>query len=329
MNSGKLPFQTIKAFHKLKICTVGGLPEHIALPKRFQLLKLNEAGFNRQVMKKLLALLLVAVSVLQTGCLKRYVFTLNDEQIQQRFANKPVKPKFNYLNYDGYKIHYATIGDSTKPLLVLVHGAPGTWYSSLKLMTDSALLTEFFILSFDRFGYNKSAYGQKSIVTIDGHVDYLQALVTEANFSKQPITIVGRSFGAPIAARYAMRYPAQVAKLMMWGSCIDPKYEKFFWFSYANKLGFVNNFTPRNLNVTTYEKFNHKRALRLIENDWENITAPTYVLHGTKDWIASIRNAYFAQRKIVNAPVYLNIAEGAGHNVSRTHFDLIRSLLMK
>lgn len=75
---------------------------------------------------------------------------MTDKQIDDHYKNKQTKPKLKYLNYKSYHIYHAIVGDSTKPLLIYVHGAPGAWYSSMRLLDDTLLQQNFRMIAVDR-----------------------------------------------------------------------------------------------------------------------------------------------------------------------------------
>ncbi|MBL7729020.1 MAG: alpha/beta hydrolase, partial [Dinghuibacter sp.] len=179
-----------------------------------------------------IAIVLLAITAC-SSCMSKYVFTLTDKQVRERYAGKSTAPNFGFISSNGLPIYYAVQGDSTKPLLVLVHGAPGRWYSSINLLDDSLLLSRYRILAYDRPGYGKSATANP-VTSITEQAEHLATLIEQFNTTGMPVVLAGRSYGTPIAARYAMLYPEQVQKLVLLGSCIDPAKEKYFWFSYAN-----------------------------------------------------------------------------------------------
>lgn len=253
---------------------------------------------------------------------------MTDQQIKERYAPRAMKPEFGYVYDDGQKIYYAIQGDAGKPLLVLVHGAPGRWYSSINLMDDPALLDCYRILAYDRPGYGKSN-GGRAINSIQKQAQYLATLIGHFNPRHEPVAVVGRSYGTAIASCYAMSYPERVKKLVLIGSCIDPQKEKFFWFSYPNISGTVQSFMPPALNIATSEKFSHKNELEKLLPGWEHIQSPTYVLHGTKDWISDTANAWFAYNRIINAPVSVYLLEGTGHNITVANPRLIVDLVLR
>lgn len=281
--------------------------------------------YFRNMKPVVLSLLIVC---LFSACMKNYVLVMSDNQIQERYAPASLKPEFGYFKDGERKIFYAIQGDSTKPLLVLVHGAPGRWYSSINLLDDPGLLSCYRILTYDRPGYGKSGSGSP-VNSIAAQAQHLASLVAHFNTSKQPVVITGRSYGSAIASCYAMTYPEKVKKLILIGSCIDPEEEKYFWFAYPNISGTVQSFMPKAMNVATSEKFSHKEELKKILPGWELIRSPTYVLHGMKDWISDTANAWFAYNRIVNAPVSLYFLEGTGHNITMANPKLIIDLILK
>jgi len=256
------------------------------------------------------------------------VHVLTDEQISRHYANRPCKPEFKYLKYKNLRIHYAVVGDSAKPLLLVIHGSPGAWYSSMKLLDDSTLQRNFRMVSVDRLGYGKSNYGVAE-PSVQKHVQYIERIVDKYNKDGK-IYLMGSSYGAAIAASFAMQHPDLVQELYLISPVIDPSKEKMFWFSYAGKLAAVSMVLPPYLNVASDEKFAHRRQLRGLEPHWGEIICKTYVLMGQKDWLASLENLDFAKKVLVNAatPEYY-LLPNTGHAVIYQRSDLLVSLLLK
>ncbi len=265
------------------------------------------------------------ITLLCGSCLRKYVYVLTPAQVQERYKQATKPPTMRYISTDYGKLYTVSQGDTTKPLLVLIHGAPGRWYSSINLLDDTTLQAHYHIVTYDRLGFGNSA--PYSVTNLDVQVNALHQLTQALNYTNQPVTIVGRSYGTPIAARYAMRYNNEVNKLFLLAPCLDPYKEKYFWFSFANKSSMVNSFMPKDINNTTDEKFTHAKQLKKIQQDWQRITVPTYIIQGRKDWIADTANAYFAQKKLVNAPTTLLLLDNTGHNVTKQHRTLMVQLL--
>jgi len=256
------------------------------------------------------------------------VRVLSDEQIAKHYANRPTKPQLKYINYKNFHVHHAVVGDSTKPLLLIIHGAPGAWYSSMKLLDDSNMQKNFRMVSVDRVGFGKSNYGV-SEPSLQAHVRYIEKIVKEYNKDGK-IFLMGSSYGAPIAASFAMQHPNLVEELYLISPVIDPSKEKLFWFSYVGKLAFVSMMIPEYLNVAGDEKFAHCRQLRRLKPHWGEITCKTYVFMGEKDNLASLGNLDFARKKLVNAkdPEFY-LLPNTSHTIIYQRPDLLISFLLK
>jgi pimeloyl-ACP methyl ester carboxylesterase len=253
---------------------------------------------------------------------------LSDEQIAKHYANRPAKPQLKYIRYKNFHIHHAVVGDSTKPLLLIIHGAPGAWYSSMKLLDDPDLQKNFRLVSVDRMGFGKSNYGV-SEPSIQAHVRYIEKIVKEYNKDGK-IYIMGSSYGAPIAASFTMQHPDLVKELYLVSPVIDPSKEKLFWFSYVGKLAMVSMMIPEYLNVAGDEKFAHRRQLRRLKSHWDEITCKTYVFMGEKDNLASLGNLEFARKKLVNAkdPEFY-LLPNTSHTIIYQRPELLISILLK
>ena len=256
------------------------------------------------------------------------VRVLSDEQIAKHYANRTTKPQLKYINYKNFHVHHAVVGDSSKPLLLIIHGAPGAWYSSMKLLDDPDMQKNFRMVSVDRIGFGKSNYGV-SEPSIQAHVRYIEKIVNEYNKDGK-IYLMGSSYGAPIAASFAMQHPDLVKELYLVSPVIDPSKEKLFWFSYVGKLAMVSMMIPEYLNVAGDEKFAHRRQLRRLKSHWSEITCKTYVFMGEKDNLASLGNLDFARKKLVNAkdPEFY-LLPNTSHTIIYQHPDLLISFLLK
>jgi pimeloyl-ACP methyl ester carboxylesterase len=271
---------------------------------------------------------LLLITTFLGGCymLNRYIYT--DQELEEHYRDKAVKPVYKRIDFLGRQLHYATISRSdTLPLLMFVHGAPGAWYGYLNLMDDSLLQSRFKMVSVDRLGYGKSNYG-KAELSVQMQALEIKRIIEEENSSGKKIYLVGRSYGAPIVGWYAIHHPQRVEKLFMISPVIDPDKEKFYWFSGIGKLGIVQAMLPDLLNVATKEKYSHAGEMKKMQPRWKQLYCPTYVITGANDELADTANFSFACRNLVNCPGTFIKLENTGHQVTRQHPELIRQLLL-
>ena len=98
------------------------------------------------------------------------------------------------------------------PIILFIHGtasAHEVWekqYSSLSA-------SHFRIIGIDLRGHGSST-NPGGICTIEDHINDLKETLDHINI-KEPITIIGHSFGAILAAKFAEKYPDLVSKLLL------------------------------------------------------------------------------------------------------------------
>jgi len=259
--------------------------------------------------------------------LNRFIYT--DKELTQHYQNKKIKPTYHKLNFLNRHVHYAKVALSdTLPLLVFIHGAPGFWYGYMNLMDDSLLQTKYKMISVDRLGYGKSDYGKAELSTQMQALSILE-IIEHENKSNKKVALLGRSYGAPIAAWLAINYPQEIEKLMMVSPVIDPQHEKFYWFSGIGKWKLTQLFLPNVLNVATKEKYAHINEMKKMQNKWKSLYVPSYVLTGENDNIADTANFSFAKKFLTNNNVYFNKLKDTGHLITYERAGYVKELLMK
>jgi len=242
--------------------------------------------------------------------------------------DKTVKPVYKQAVFSDHKMHYAVLSKSdTLPLLIMIHGAPGAWYGYMNLTDDSLLQANFKIVAVDRLGYGKSEYG-KEVLSTQAQALAIKNIIDKENTTKRKVFMVGRSYGAPIAAWLAIHYPETFEKLIMISPVIDPEKEKFYWFSNIGNSSLVQWALPDLLNVATKEKFSHQREMRLMASEWKKLNTPTYVLVGEEDQVADTANYSFAKTHINNCPSVFIKIKRTGHQITHQQPSLIKQLLM-
>ncbi len=264
-------------------------------------------------------------SILLSGCFAKYRTTSRD--VRRHYANIKM-PKLECIKNDTLCIQVASTGADTLPLLLLIHGAPGAWWGYMNMLDDTILQKQFHIVSVDRLGYGNSwLKRRKPISSIETQAKCLLS-VFNLNKSKEPAIILGRSYGAPIAAVMASMAPDEVKQLIMVSPVIDPDNEKFYWFSKYGRNRLIQIFLPKEFNTATEEKYVHSDELRKMLPVWKKLTMPVVVIQGGNDWIGDPINIEFAKQNIPSLKSqYITIAK-AGHMLTFSHLDMIKQLVL-
>ncbi|MCF2488868.1 alpha/beta fold hydrolase [Dyadobacter sp. CY347] len=270
------------------------------------------------------------ISISLSSCFSRYI--ISAKQVRKHYAAKKVKPEERIIKNDTLALCIASVGADTLPMLLLIHGAPGSLWGYMNLMDDEDLQKRFHIVSVDRVGYGKSRLKMKKkrryVTSIATQANALLP-VFELNKSKEKVTVLGRSYGAPIAAKLVSLEPDKVKELIMVSPVIDPEKEKFYWFSKWGRNSFIQLFLPGEFNTATAEKYSHSDELRKLLPVWHNLDLPTTVIQGGNDWIADPANIDFAKKHIKSKRAQYIFLHKAGHMITYTHLSMIKEMLLK
>ncbi len=263
--------------------------------------------------------------LLLTSCFSKYRTTARE--VRKHYAHIP-KPTLQCIKNDTLCIQVASTGADTLPMLLLIHGAPGAWWGYMNMLDDTLLQKKFHIVSVDRPGYGNSwLKHRKPLSSIEAQAQCLLS-VFELNHSGEPAIVLGRSYGAPIAATMAAMRPEEVKQLIMVSPVIDPEKEKFYWFSKYGRNRLIQLFLPREFNTATAEKYRHSEELQKMLPIWEKLTMPVVVIQGEDDWIGDPVNIEFAKKKIPSLrSQYITIPK-AGHMLTFSHLNMIRQLIL-
>lgn len=128
--------------------------------------------FLRRYWGRLLLLLLLVW--VYTG----FRFRTPDREAIASFKAEGVALKTGYFARHGKQLHYAQVGDDTRlPLLVFIHGTPGSWADFKAIMKDGSLRARYRMVSVDRPGFGFSDFGEA--LPMQEQVVLLAALLEE------------------------------------------------------------------------------------------------------------------------------------------------------
>ena len=211
------------------------------------------------------------------------------------------------------------------PAVVLVHGGgvtreEGGFFARLASgLAESGQPS----LRFDFRAHGESE-GQGEDLTIAGVTNDIRAAVTHVRevTGSGPVGLIGASFGGGISAFFAAQYPDQVRRLVLFNPLLDYKIrfidDKPEWdgdqiSEQAGQKLTIQGFLAHSptfrlgralLNEIFY--LNPRQAL-------SGLTAPTLLVHGTRDTFVPIESSRAAVGQITNAEARLIEIDGAQH----------------
>lgn len=115
------------------------------------------------------------------------------------------------LDMGGYPQQVSITGDERKPILLLLHGGPGTPCMSFFRQMNAPLLEDFLMVTWDQRGTGRS-YSKKldlSTITLNQIVQdtHLLTRYLLQRFKKDKLYILGHSFGATVALQVITEAP--------------------------------------------------------------------------------------------------------------------------
>lgn len=262
--------------------------------------------------------------LLMDSCMQ---FRMSKSELDHYFADKPVKGVEDSYYVGRQKINYLVTGSDTLPLVIFVHGSPGSLSAFIDFMADTVLLKKVQMISVDRPGFGDSNFGYAE-PSLEKQAAELKPIL-ERHKNNRPIYLVGHSLGGPVIARMAMDYPELIDGLIFVAASVDPDLEPDEWFRAPLATPVFKWMLPRSLRASNDEIYQLEPQLRRMLPLWPKITCRTIFIQGQKDQLVPAANADFAKRMLVNAPFELVSDPEMNHFVPWTHPHLIRNAIVE
>lgn len=214
---------------------------------------------------------------------------------------------------DGKKrnIHYVHVGDESKPLLLLVHGSPGSSSAMNVYLADTNLTKVVQVVAVDRPGFGFSDFG-KTEISLAYQSLALKPIVEK--YGSNGAILLGHSLGGPVIARMAMDYPELITGLVVVAGSISPELEPQEWWRKPLDSWTLRWILPKSFRVSNEEIMYVKKELDEMMPLWEKITCPVIVYQGDEDKLVPMENALFAEKMLVNSKsVEINMLAGQDH----------------
>jgi pimeloyl-ACP methyl ester carboxylesterase len=205
----------------------------------------------------------------------------------------------------GRQINYihTNFNDSSKTLVIYIHGSPGSSKDFVNNMKDSTMRQHFEMISVDRPGFGHSGFG-KAESNLDKQAAAVLPLLQMHKNRK--IILVGHSYGGPVVARVAMLYNDLIDGCLIVAGSVSPELEPHEWWRKPMASPVIRWIFPRSIRASNDEIRPLAQELERIKGDWQNITVPVTVIQGLKDFLVPPENADYVEEMAVNSK-YLKI----------------------
>lgn len=228
-------------------------------------------------------------------------------------------PTFYTIENEGRKIHYVRVGDPGKPLVLLVHGSPGSASAFLSFLADTQLTRFAQVIAVDRPGNGYSDFG-RSEPSLQAQAAALRPILERHRAGRA--ILLGHSYAGPVVARAAMDHPDLVDGIFILAGSIDPELEPREWWRKHIDKPWARWLLPTSMVVANQEIIPLYEELNAMLPLWEKITCPVTVVQGTNDTLVPAGNAAFAKRMAVNSRrLDIRMVEGRSHFILWTMQD--------
>ena len=120
-------------------------------------------------------------------------------------------PTLPSIFVNGTQLHAETFGNQNDPMIVVLHGGPGTDYRSI-LNCSRFAADGFFVVFYDQRGAGLSKRHDAGTYFVQLFIDDLDAVINYYRQSpSQKVILMGHSWGAMLATAYINEYPSRVS----------------------------------------------------------------------------------------------------------------------
>ena len=272
----------------------------------------------------ILSIFLLLWLILAQSCMK---FRMSDKEAKMKFDAAGISIQTPFKKIDGTNLHYAQTGNDTFPTLLFVHGTPGSWDAFQAYLMNKELLQHYRIISIDRPGFGYSDFG--NAMNLSQQTEIISKWMDEINNGK-PLILIGHSLGGPLVLKLAAARPQYVKTVVLLAGSQDPAAEKpEKWRPVLFKTP-LNYLIPGALRPSNEELWYLKTDLKEMAVDYEKITCPVYILHGTKDMLVPYSNVAYTQKMLTKTDsVFVTTFEKENHFIVWTREKEIVELLLK
>lgn len=163
-------------------------------------------------MKFLLKFIIVGITLFLVSFVTLYLFTSGDN-VRDTVTTDGSLPS---LEINKHTLYIENYGDTTKPMLVVLHGGPG--YDSKYMETFKGLSDSFNVILYDQLGCGLSERVLPEKISISNQVENLYKILD--HYNNDTVYLLGHSWGAILATAFTANYPDKINKLIL----IEPEY---------------------------------------------------------------------------------------------------------
>jgi len=168
-----------------------------------------EEAIDMNILKTLVKISLGFVLILVAMFALGYILTSGDHTVAATADQDPSLPS---ITINGYTYHSETYGNPENPVVITLHGGPGSDYRSI--LNLQQLADEYYVVFFDQRGAGLSPRVSPEEITLVSAIADLDSIVEYFGKGRK-VSLVGHSWGAMLASAYLGQYPEKVDHVVL------------------------------------------------------------------------------------------------------------------
>lgn len=212
--------------------------------------------------------------------------------------------------------------------IIGIHGTPGSWTAWRALMQEPAI-KDFNFYAFNRPGWDESQSIDQQVYPRLQDQAQILASALAVQTAQQRNIVVAHSWGGPVALQLAAQYPELVDGLVLVAAPASPDASRPRWYHKAAKLKPVQWLIGKSMSRSNVEMITLDQELEALEPLLGNIRVPVIIMQGKKDWLVEPENAFYLQRKLINAEVTLEYDLKGNHFIAFSKADEVAQQIIK
>ena len=222
---------------------------------------------------------------------------------------------------------FAFNGDKTKPVLLFVHGSPGSWEGWTHFLKDPDLLAHFFIIAVDRPGFGGSGAGNPERSLRQQALMILDVLQFAQNSAQ--VILVGHSYGGPVVAQMAVLVPEKIKGVVFAASSVSPQLEDVRWYQHLGHAWPFRYLLSDDLSSCNEEIYVLEKELTKLAPGLKDFRPSVSIVHGDADPLVPVANvAYLHEKLPVGSIKFERVLKGANHFLPWEHPQDIKDAIL-
>lgn len=173
-----------------------------------------------------------------------------------------------------------SLNNNHKYPIIVLHGGPGGFNYVYERVPGKLLEENLDIIYYEQRGCGRSDYALNNKYAVEDLISDLNELIHELSLDK--VILLGYSFGAELAAEYAVKYPRQIAKLILQSPSYFVDMKLMFDIQHENF---------KNIGIK-FEKFKSENIVDKYNEMWSKIdqdTVDDFLFHDLKNAVTMRR----------------------------------------